>query len=46
MDPAILLLAVLCFREDVLVVFSSHDSDSPRYFLCRGTGFSESAMNF
>lgn len=39
MDIAILLLAVLCFREDVFVVFASHHSDAWRHFLCRRSGF-------
>jgi hypothetical protein len=37
MDPAILLLAILSFKEDIPVVFSSHYSDARRHFLRRRT---------
>ena len=33
-DPAILLIAILCFREEILVVFASHHFDARRHFLC------------
>lgn len=39
MDVAILLLAILCFREDAFIVFASNHSDAWRHFLCCRSGF-------
>lgn len=39
MDKAILLLAVLRFREEALVIFARHHSDPGRYVLCFPSGF-------
>src|ERR1043165_9471550 len=37
-DPAILLVAVLGFEENVLVVFASHQANAWRNFLCGSRG--------